>query len=293
MAPAIALVAFSNIWRTGNPLLSGYEMGFIYPMLGGIYGLLFSSGKSLFLYSPMLILLIPAARRALAEKPTITSHNAGDSAALERRAAAIWAIMLLGAQVLLYAKWWDWSGDDAWGPRFLIPGVMAGLLVVAATPLLSPRWRWAWSIVAAAGIVVNLPAALVGPHETLLLTHNHNPMKVDLLGRRSLVTMDDERFNPRFSPVVATLELLQFKLTGRIPHSADRGFTGSTWAECFEPPLQRSEVHFDLFWLDPLHRTPQKRESAGSTFPAVGAPPDATVPHQGIRDTAHRWDNAK
>jgi len=106
-------------------------------MLGGFTACCFI-GQSLFLYSPMLILLIR--RRGVRWRKLPSLRIMPAIAALERRRGHM-GNHAAGAQVLLYAKWWDWSGDDAWA-AISYPGVMAGLLVVAATPLLSPRWRW-------------------------------------------------------------------------------------------------------------------------------------------------------
>lgn len=55
-APSLVLVGWSNYARTGSILHSGYEHGFTAPILHDLYGFLFSPGKSVFLFSPLLLL---------------------------------------------------------------------------------------------------------------------------------------------------------------------------------------------------------------------------------------------
>lgn len=106
--PAIGLLAvglwynslrFGSVWQTGY---SGM-MSFSTPLLVGLYGLLFSSGKSLFLYAPVTLLGL------LSLKPFAKDHQ------YDMR-------LLLGLfviNVLVVAKYYDWGGEGAWGPRYL------------------------------------------------------------------------------------------------------------------------------------------------------------------------------
>ncbi len=98
-----------NFYRFGSFLETGYgaeAAKFTTPIVAGLYGLLISSDKSVFVYSPLLLLAIPgvfAARR----------RGRGAEAAC---AAGIFALT-----VLFHAPWHDWSGGHSWGPRFLVP----------------------------------------------------------------------------------------------------------------------------------------------------------------------------
>jgi hypothetical protein len=237
--PGLVLVAVSNYARTGSPLSSGYEQhGFSGPILIGIYGLLFSAGKSLFLFSPLMV-LYPAAARKLWRDPA-------------RRRFVAWSLALLVAQLLLYAKWWDWSGDDAWGPRFLVAATMVCLAVVAASDYVSSRW---FAALAMLDVLVELPGVLLGPHNSLMLVHLLNPMKTDANTHlRSPITLDDMRFDPKYAQVTATSELLLFKLFGGwLP-------LGSYLAS-FDPKLQPADIEIDIQWL---HPHPQRRGSRHS-----------------------------
>ncbi len=124
LAAAAALVFWHNYLRFGNPLDNGYSgETFSTPLLAGLYGLLFSSGKSVFLYSPPLILapwgLARLIRRAAPEGILITA-----------------AVL---AMVLYYSAWWAWYGGWCWGPRFLVPVVPLAMLGLGTVP-----WQSLW-----------------------------------------------------------------------------------------------------------------------------------------------------
>ena len=228
-APGLLLMAASNYARSGSPLTSGYEHGFTNSILVGLYGLLFSAGKSLFLFSPLMI-LYPAAARKLWREPA-------------HRRFVTWAIALLAAGLLLYARWWDWSGDDAWGPRFMVVATMACLAVVAASDYLDSRWFAALAIV---GMLVELPGVLIGPHQSLMLVHLRQPRKIDAdTHERSPITFSDMEFDPRYSQVTASWNLLLFKLSdGRLEAS-------SSYLAAFEPRIHPADLAIDILWLHP------------------------------------------
>jgi hypothetical protein len=235
--PGLLLVAVSNYARTGSPLTSGYELKFTSSLLVGLYGLLFSAGKSLFLFSPLMV-LYPAAALKLWRSPS-------------QRRFVLWTMALLGAQLLLYAKWWDWSGDDAWGPRYLIAATMACLAVVAASDYIHSRWFVALALL---GVLVELPGVLIGPHESLMLVHLRHPMKTDSYTlARSPITFADMHYDPHYSQITATWELLLFKLSdGHLEGS-------SSYIASFAPRLRPADIPIDILWLHPYPR--KKRES--------------------------------
>ncbi|HEX2517865.1 MAG TPA: phospholipid carrier-dependent glycosyltransferase, partial [Chloroflexota bacterium] len=87
------------------------------PIWTGLRGLLFSPGRSLFLYSPWLLLAIPGV--------VLFMRRHGRSGFL----VAVFPILV----VLLYAMKLGWHGGS-WGPRYLLPVVP--LLAVACAPAL-------------------------------------------------------------------------------------------------------------------------------------------------------------
>jgi len=121
----LAVILWYNRARSGISTNSGYptvaglaETVFREDIFIGLWSYFFSFGKSMFLYSPPLVL-------SLVALPLV--HK--------RYAACLWAMVLTaGPIVCLYSKFAFWSGDWCWGPRyllFLVPAflVPAGFLL--------------------------------------------------------------------------------------------------------------------------------------------------------------------
>jgi hypothetical protein len=116
-----------DIWydwvRYGRPLQTGYAadgLGFTYPWIKGIYGLLLSPGVGLFVFVPVLAM-------ALFGLPDFRKRWPLESALL----AAI-----IGLRVVFYAGWYGWDGGVSWGPRYLVPILplaMVGLAFLSVT----------------------------------------------------------------------------------------------------------------------------------------------------------------
>jgi hypothetical protein len=103
------------------------------------YGLLLSPGKSLFIYSPVLILSVIAWPKFYREHSIL----------------AVGGLMLLAAMLagLRAAQWW---GGLAWGPRFLLP--LFPVLVLPALTLFTRR-RWPWIVLGGSAIFQALVAS--------------------------------------------------------------------------------------------------------------------------------------
>lgn len=118
-APGVIAAGWYNAVRWGSPLTSGYEavtQGFWREnVLVGLWGMLLSPGKSVVLFSPVLLLAIAGARRLVAR----------------RRHVAIAVIVVVAPVVLIYARYTFWSGDWGWGPRYLV-AVLPALMVPCA-----------------------------------------------------------------------------------------------------------------------------------------------------------------
>ncbi len=112
----LALLAF-NLSRYGDPFNTGYleTETFSAIWLDGLAGQLFSPGRGLFLFSPILLLsvagVVPFFRR--------------------RRAETLLALSVILIHLLLYGKWFMWHGGYAWGPRFIIPTLPFWALLIA------------------------------------------------------------------------------------------------------------------------------------------------------------------
>lgn len=115
------LVGLYNYARFGNPLDSGRRFAkgeaFSTPLWLGLYGLLFSPYKSIFLYSPILL-------ACLVSFPLFFKRHRMEG----------WLLgLIVIAHLLLFARWYMWWGGFAWGPRFLVP--LTPLLAITLAPL--------------------------------------------------------------------------------------------------------------------------------------------------------------
>lgn len=128
LALCLLAVGLFNWYRFGSPLASGYnpdDAPFQGPLYAGLYGLLFSSGKSLLLYTP----------------PLLAAAGAWPAFARQRRAEAALILGLAGSTLLLYASYPVWHGGWCWGPRYLLPVVPLLLVPLAG---LVERARAGW-----------------------------------------------------------------------------------------------------------------------------------------------------
>jgi hypothetical protein len=127
--------------RQARPAGVPASFPFSYPFWKGFAGTLFSGDKSIFLFDPLLLVLLFLL--ALRWR-TLHAHV---------RKALAWFGALLIAYSVIYAKYFDFGGDVAWGHRFVTLPVH--LLCLFAVPLLlrlgkelpAVAARVAWSIV--------------------------------------------------------------------------------------------------------------------------------------------------
>jgi hypothetical protein len=116
-----------NYVRYGNLRETGYGgETFATPLALGLYGQLFSAGKGVFFYNPILVVALfgwPGLWRA-------------------RTAEASTALAIVVVGLVTYAKFWNWAGDASWGPRFLVT-----VLPFATLPLAWVPWS-SWGVVA-------------------------------------------------------------------------------------------------------------------------------------------------
>ena len=134
----LLVIAMYNYMRFQTPFRSGYAQtaGFWTPLWEGLYGLFLSPRKSLFLHAPILLL-------SLCSMPLFLKRHPREG---------VFLLALFIAPTLLFAKWMDWEGGLAWGPRYLValvPLVMPfsapGLAwLLGQSPLIRTRGRWTW-----------------------------------------------------------------------------------------------------------------------------------------------------
>lgn len=124
-----ALLAYYNHVRFGTPFSTGYEdqtegIKFSTPLPIGLHGFLFSAGRSLFVYSPILV-LAPVGFALMWRKD---------------RLSVVALLSTAGFLLLAMSLWQNWAGGWDWGPRHLFQILPMLTLALAACPW--GRW-WA------------------------------------------------------------------------------------------------------------------------------------------------------
>jgi hypothetical protein len=126
------------------------EERFSVPVLVGLYGLLFSPGKGLVLYAPVILVPVLCLR---------TLYAKGRSEVLLLLAVSL-------VYLVLYGSWYDWYGGLCWGPRFLLP-LIGPWLALAGRAVRPPSRRTVsvgLGITAGLGLAVQAVGASVHPH---------------------------------------------------------------------------------------------------------------------------------
>jgi hypothetical protein len=150
-----AVTALVNWVRWGSPLDFGHhrtDEAFDFPPHLGLYGLLLSPGKSVFLYAPILLLVFVY---------TSTLWRRG-------RAEFILVLGITLSYLALYCRWYDWMGGLAWGPRFLVPLIPLWVALLGRA-LVAPEARAARGLIvvtALIGFAVQWLGLMVYPYHT-------------------------------------------------------------------------------------------------------------------------------
>ena len=146
----LALIAIYDRARFGNVFETGYRTeasAFTTPLLVGVPGLLLSSGKGIFEYAPILIL----------------GCIGWFSLLRSRRSTAIVIASVVLADVLFYARWYQWWGGGVWGPRFLVivvPLIALGIPAAMARARTRAQ-RWTVGALALVSTVIQLFSVVV------------------------------------------------------------------------------------------------------------------------------------
>ncbi len=117
------------------------------PFRVGFFGALFTPEKSIFLFDPLLVLAIVVAAFAWKSfRPEIKAYFVAFGA-------------LLFAYVSFYAKYTDWSGDTAWGDRYV--ATAAQFVALVAVPLLLRHRAEVGKIVWRMGLAIVLVSVVI------------------------------------------------------------------------------------------------------------------------------------
>lgn len=223
-APGVLPLAWYNLIRAGSVLASGYggeRKMFINPLLEGLYGLLFSPGKSVFLYAPPILLAIPGALLLWRRRP----------------GCVLVIVALFLVHVGFYARWNAWSGG-AWGPRFLLPPLPLLMLLVGA--VLHQRTGWLHCVrYGLAGLLggVGLIGTLGG-----VLVNFDTYLNMSIPEQRRI-------YEPRYSPLLVHWQLLADRVE-RYAHprpycALGRGFFAPEQEDRLLPRRTGASAHID------------------------------------------------
>ena len=154
VAPFLCLVLLYNQFNYGHALMPGYErQAFASPFFSGMFGLLFSPSRGLFLFSPPVFLAFMGLTGFHKKFPLLFSLCAG--------------IVLV--RIVMLAKWFSWQGGWCWGPRLLLP--IMPLLLLPALEVFE-KWRslarWIRITILgilAAGLFVQFTGSTVSPNK--------------------------------------------------------------------------------------------------------------------------------
>ena len=141
----LVLVMVYNYVRFADPLETGYEK-VSGRFLVGFFGILFSPGKSLFLFNPLTLFGCLAFMLFLRE---------------QRKTAFLFGWLIV-SHLLLFSTWWSWQGGMGWGPRLML--VVLPYLILPIGFLLQ-EYKQAVKvpilIALVAGILIQLPSVTV------------------------------------------------------------------------------------------------------------------------------------
>jgi hypothetical protein len=181
-------IAYYNVTRYGNPLNTGYlpQENFSGIWWQGIAGLLISPGRGLFLYAPVLLMMLPAT-------PSFFRRH---------RAEAALAGTIILVHLLLYGKWFMWHGGYAWGPRFMVPTLP--FFVIGMAPVIewareSIWWRRGFLVL----------AGLSGMIQILGLSVHFELFQNRLLDTGLPLFAPITFFDPRYSPLIGQFQFLR------------------------------------------------------------------------------------
>jgi NAD(P)-dependent dehydrogenase (short-subunit alcohol dehydrogenase family) len=186
----LGILAWLALIRYGT-LSSGYERwvddGKIQLYIG-VYGILFSSGKSIFLYSPPLILAVTAMYDFV--------RRVG--------ALALFCAVVCAAFILAYGSLWFWNGDGFFGNRYMVPILpLFGAALAEYVDRANRQGRLLSRLLWLAGFVaVGCAFQLIG-----MTTENTGYFLLffvyKIAGSNPLTEYESLHFNPAFSAIVA------------------------------------------------------------------------------------------
>ncbi len=238
IVPLVILFLVQNWLRFGNWFIGtryniNYEAKWI-PFWQGLCGFLFSSGKSIFVYSPILVVSVFYLPSFLKRFGRLK----------------LFYILIFGLGLLFHSSLWIWT-DETWGSRklhYLIPFAVLPLgLMIEGFRRLSLPSRIAIMLLVLLGVFVQLLGVSI--------SYESQPC---LLREYGISSLENIRYNPRLSHTAVNYSLLQSTI--------DKYLTGQTHYFVYKPtyfftvlpqnppkpmvfPLKKFS-QFDLWFMD-------------------------------------------
>ena len=183
----LLFVAAYNAVRFGTPWDAGYTPAesFSAFLPRSLAGFLLSPGRSLFVYSPILLL-------ALAGLPFFWRQH---------RPETLLIGWITATYLLVYGSWFMWWGGWGWGPRFLVP--LVPFLILPLAWVAGNFVRWPRPAQAAALLVTLISVGVQVPGVAV----DFNQYLANLLAQG--VGAEETIFNLRYWPVWGHLALLR------------------------------------------------------------------------------------
>jgi hypothetical protein len=141
------LLLLANWWRYGNSSDVGYgQAPFEMSVWEGLHGLLLSSGKSTFIFAPVALVALVALPWSVRRRP----------------AEVVLFLAIAVTNLLIFARFSGWSGDQAWGPRYML--IALPLFILTVAPVISGiAWRSAVATAGCIGVLVTTVGIAVNP----------------------------------------------------------------------------------------------------------------------------------
>ena len=240
LSPIIAaclLIAYHNHLRYGNILLTGYHLD-ILAQKGGylafiptqiftaFYGLLFSTGRGLIFFFPLICLLPIAYSKFKSSHPN------------EARLFLSFTLILF----VLLLPMIDWHAGSSWGPRYLLPIIPFCIFPLGV--LTDIKWIRRLTVL---GFFIQLPAVLMNPY---LFTHFVQDKKIGAI-IFAPHQMGDLIFSPNLSPILGGYYQITSAIC-RLTTGQSLNYTIASGTERFvSAPIENYDL-IDMWWVNVL-----------------------------------------
>ncbi len=181
---------FGSIFST---FYSKREITFSNPIFSGLYGLLLSSGKSIFLYAPVIIIVFWGIKKFYSSYKKET----------------ILFLTIVVLHLVIHAKYYAWAGDGSWGPRYVLPIIpflilMSGFTIESILTQAGRLKKYLFYAICIIGLIIQIGGSAVY-FGSYLRYIGEFPFQKEFTDPEFLYK---SHYIPNFSPVTGHWELL-------------------------------------------------------------------------------------